>query len=80
MAVSAVGAYDAKTHLPSLLDRVERGESVTITKHGRPVARLVPVSSRSAAPSAVIAALRGARLGVRLGEASVSEMIEEGRR
>ena len=38
-----VGAYEAKTHLPRLLDRVQRGESLTITRHGRPVARLVPV-------------------------------------
>ena len=38
-----VGVYDAKTHLPRLLDEVERGETVTITRHGRPVARLVPV-------------------------------------
>ena len=36
-----VGAFEAKTHLPKLLDRVERGESVTITRHGRPVAQLV---------------------------------------
>ena len=32
----------AKTHLPQLLDDVERGETVVITRHGRPVARLVP--------------------------------------
>ena len=38
-----VGAYEAKTHLPRLLDRVSRGESLTITRRGRPVARLVPV-------------------------------------
>lgn len=38
-----VGAYKAKTHLPQLLRRVMDGESVTITKHGRPIARLVPV-------------------------------------
>jgi prevent-host-death family protein len=38
-----IGAYEAKTHLPALLDRVARGEQFTITKHGRPVARLVPV-------------------------------------
>jgi prevent-host-death family protein len=37
-----VGAFEAKTHLSSLLDRVERGEEIVITKHGRPVARLVP--------------------------------------
>ena len=37
-----IGAFEAKTHLPKLLDRVARGESLTITRHGRPVARLVP--------------------------------------
>ena len=36
-----IGAYDAKTHLPRLLDEVAAGESITITKHGRPVARRV---------------------------------------
>ena len=39
-----IGAYEAKTHLPRLLDRVTRGESLTITRHGRLVARLVPVA------------------------------------
>ena len=39
-----IGAYEAKTHLPRLLDRVARGESLTITRHGKPVARLVPVA------------------------------------
>ena len=38
-----IGAYEAKTHLPALLERVARGEKFTITKHGRPIARLVPV-------------------------------------
>ena len=37
-----VGAYDAKTRLADLLDRVERGEQIVITRHGKPVARLVP--------------------------------------
>lgn len=43
-----VGAFEAKTHLSELLTRVEAGEQVTITKHGRPVARLVPVVESSA--------------------------------
>jgi prevent-host-death family protein len=76
---SSIGAYEAKTHLPRLLDQVERGDSVTITKHGREVARLVPVRSRSS-PDLVIAALRSARVGVRLDGDSVREMVEEGRR
>ena len=42
IADSVVGAFEAKTHLSELLVRVEAGETVTITKHGRPVARLVP--------------------------------------
>ena len=36
-----VGAFEAKTHLSALLDRVAEGEEVIITKHGKPVARLV---------------------------------------
>jgi prevent-host-death family protein len=36
-----VGAFEAKTHLSTLLDKVAAGEEVTITKHGKPVARLV---------------------------------------
>ena len=40
--MSTIGAYEAKTKFSELLDRVEKGEHVTITKHGRPVAVLVP--------------------------------------
>ena len=45
MTMHTIGAFEAKTHLPQLLERVARGESLTITKHGKPVARLVPVDS-----------------------------------
>ena len=38
----SVGAFEAKTHLAALLDAVSGGEQITITRHGRPVARLVP--------------------------------------
>jgi len=41
-----VQASAAKTHLPQLLDEVERGETIIITRHGRPVARLVPEAGR----------------------------------
>jgi prevent-host-death family protein len=44
--MSEIGAYEAKTHLPKLLERVEKGERFVITRHGRPVAELVPVSKR----------------------------------
>lgn len=41
-----IQASEAKTHLPRLLDAVERGESVVITRHGRAIARLVPEQER----------------------------------
>ena len=44
-----VGAYEARTHSPRLLDRVGRGESLVITRQGRPVARLVPVRNDDSA-------------------------------
>jgi prevent-host-death family protein len=39
--VQEIGAFEAKNHLGTLLDRVERGEEIVITRHGKPVARLV---------------------------------------
>jgi prevent-host-death family protein len=39
-----IGAFEAKNTLGTLLDRVERGEEIVITRHGKPVARLVPSS------------------------------------
>ena len=42
-----IGAFEAKNTLGSLLDRVERGEEIVITRHGKPVARLVPNVSRA---------------------------------
>ncbi len=41
--MAQVSAYQAKTHLSKLLDRVESGEEITITRHGKPVARMMPV-------------------------------------
>ena len=37
-----IQASEAKTHLPQLLDEIERGESIIITRHGRAIARLIP--------------------------------------
>jgi prevent-host-death family protein len=76
-----VGAYEAKTHLPRLLEEVAAGLTITITKHGRPVARLVPVvANEHREPERVVAALRQARQGIRLKGASLRGLIEEGRR
>jgi prevent-host-death family protein len=46
--MTAIGVYEAKTQLPKLLQRVSRGERFIITKHGRPVAELVPASAKGA--------------------------------
>ena len=43
-----VGTFEAKTHLSTLLEQVERGEEFVITRHGRAVARLVPVGAVAA--------------------------------
>ena len=76
-----VGAYEAKTHLSRLLDRVARGEWITITKHGQPVAVLKPaVESDHASVAGVAAELREFRKGRSLEGLSLREMIEEGRR
>jgi prevent-host-death family protein len=41
--MKTVGVYEAKTHLPQLLDEVGQGETIVITRHGKPVARLMPL-------------------------------------
>ena len=47
--MTEIGAFEAKNTLGSLLDRVERGEEIVITRHGRAVARLVPNGGSAAA-------------------------------
>lgn len=75
-----VGAYEAKTRLSELLDSVEAGERVTITRHGRAVAVLVPATGRDVrATTLAIKALQDFRRGKRLG-GGLREAIEEGRR
>jgi len=74
-----IGVYEAKTRLTALLDRVEHGEQFTITKHGRPVARLVPVrrsdqERRREAIARLLVFRKGRTLGV-----SIKQLIEEGR-
>jgi prevent-host-death family protein len=77
-----VGTFEAKTHLSSLLEQVERGEEVTITRHGKAVARLVPVGAAASHDrlEATVARLKAFRQGRRLGDLSVKALIEEGRR
>lgn len=79
---NTVGAYEAKTHLSELLEKVEGGEEITITKHGTPVARLVPVK-REAGPDERIAAIQRIQklaMGLSLDGLKVKDLLSEGRR
>ncbi|MEX1184776.1 MAG: type II toxin-antitoxin system prevent-host-death family antitoxin [Gemmatimonadota bacterium] len=77
-----VGAYEAKTHLAALLDRVEEGERITITRHGRPVAVLAPAAGLNDRPVAeTVARIIEERSGRTLGrDLSVHDLITTGRR
>ncbi len=80
--ISEIQASEAKTHLPQLLDRVERGETIIITRHGHAIARLVPEADRR--QEEIRQAIEGIReLGKRNGKITVEEILssrDEGRR
>lgn len=81
---NSVGSYEAKPHLPRLLDRVEHGETIVITRHGKPVAKLVPAAAEQVRPDvrravAEMLAFRDEH-GPKLGGLKVRDLIEEGRR
>ena len=77
-----VGAFEAKSKLGQLLDQVEHGEEIIITRRGRPVARLAPVEpgfDRAKARRAVAGILEMSK-GVTLGGLKIKDLINEGRR
>lgn len=79
---NTVGAYEAKTHLSELLEKVEAGEEITITRHGTPVAKLVPVGARTSIEERA-AAIRRIQIlgsGLSLGTEKIEDLIREGRR
>ena len=76
-----VGSYEAKTHLPELLNQVVKGEKITITKHGVPIAMIVPIEqSRTKEIDSAIAKIKQMRKKLTLGGLSVRDLINEGRR
>ncbi len=78
--MTTIGAYEAKTHFSKLVERVARGERITVTRHGIPVMTLQPVSTNPRMPPKdVIAAIKDFRKERRLEGLSIREMIEEGR-
>ena len=69
-----IQASEAKTCLAQLLDDVERGETVVITRHGRPIARLVPEAERRQEEiGSAIASIRALRR--RTGKTSLNELL-----
>jgi prevent-host-death family protein len=70
-----IQASEAKTHLPRLLDDVEHGEIIVITRHGRPIARLVPdVDRRRAQAIEAVAAIKALRK--RVGKVPLQELLD----
>ena len=80
--METIRAFEAKTHLAALLDRVAKGEKITITRHGIPTAVLVPVAETEARLShkEIVDGMRELRKRVKPGKMSVREMVNEGRR
>jgi prevent-host-death family protein len=83
--MKSVGSYEAKTHLPRLLSQVEKGETITITKRGKPIARIVPAEEQPVRDVAtVIREFRAysqeqARTLGKLSIREIKAMTEEGR-
>ncbi|GEO40751.1 prevent-host-death family protein [Skermanella aerolata] len=79
--MTSIGAFEAKTHFASLLERVAQGEQITITRHGTPVAKIVPIGGpdRNLIEHA-IARIKEFGKGQTLGGLSVRELRDEGRR
>ena len=80
--MSIIGAYDAKTRFSELLERVVGGEEITITRHGTPVARLIPIRPTASAESRreAILAMRELASRNRLDGLQIKDLIAEGRK
>ena len=80
--MTSVGAFEAKTHLSDLLDRVARGEKITITRHGIPAALLVPVTETAPklTHQEIVEGMRALRKRVKAAKMRLREMVNEGRR
>jgi prevent-host-death family protein len=77
-----VGVFEAKNRLTALLDEVESGGEVIITRRGKPIARLAPLETgfNRARARAAADGLRSASKGQTLGGLVLKDLISEGRR
>jgi len=79
--MNTVGSFEAKTHLSALLERVARGERITITKRGVPVAMLIPMpAAQKRDPKEAARRIRELRKGNSLRGLTIRQLIDEGRR
>jgi prevent-host-death family protein len=76
-----VSAFDAKTHLSRLLQETEQGAVITITRRGRPVARLVPIETeqKPLKPDDVLKEFKEIRNRAK-GRVNIRSLIDEGRK
>ena len=74
--------YEAKTHLSRLIGDVEAGREITITRHGKPVARLVPAVDVEDGRFAAVDRLRALKreLGVKATPAEIRSWIDDGKK
>jgi prevent-host-death family protein len=82
-SMKTVGAFEAKTHLSKLLDEAAHGATITITKHGVPIAKLVSIDDgdRPSPAEAVDALIEfERRANISLGDLTIRDLIDEGRR
>ncbi|HVV67616.1 MAG TPA: type II toxin-antitoxin system prevent-host-death family antitoxin [Gammaproteobacteria bacterium] len=76
-----IGSYEAKTHLAQLLDEVIKGNVITITRRGVPIAILAPYQEKDTDAKLAVAELRNWRKGISWGKGmNTRKAIEEGRR
>lgn len=87
MLDSTLGAFDAKTHFSKILEWVAKGKEFVVTKHGKPIARISPVTDAAigvdqaliAKRRAVIAEMKASRFTLAPGQ-TIHDLIAEGRR
>lgn len=77
-----IGAYEARTHFSELLARVEEGDEITITRHGTPIAQLVPIQRKSSPDQrrAAITRMRALARQQSLGGLKIKNLVAQGRR
>jgi prevent-host-death family protein len=80
--MDSVVASEAKTHLAELLNRVARGEKITITRRGVPVAMLIPIegNQEKVTHREIVEGMRALRKKVKRSKMTVRDLVEEGRR